>query len=260
MQPKALIRRTSDPLPPVSVSFGGGGFLAMAFGMGVIDGLEDAGLPTSGAPMIGTSGGAWAAAASTLRLPLADIVDATSNGKRNGLTMPEITRGVFGDLRDARIRSTAVELRSGRVRILSGDEHDVADVVGASASAPGLFPPYQLDGRRYVDGGLYSSTAAYLAPAADLLVLAAPMAGSVLGPMGMMSSRIVDSESRMWRLRTGGDVLVLRPDRRFAAAVGGGLRCLLDPERAPRVYEAARELAGAQVGRLGDRSTAPVAA
>jgi hypothetical protein len=247
-------------LPPIGFSLGGGGFLAMAFGMGIVDGLAEAGLPVEGSPMIGTSGGAWAAAGSTLRLPLADMVEAAASGKSKGRTLPEITRSVFGDLRDARIRSTAIELRSGRIRVLRGDEVDVADVVGASASAPGLFPPYVLNGRRYVDGGLYSSTAAYLAPPAGLLVVAAPMAGSVLGPVGMVSARVVETEIRLWRLRTGGRVLCLKPDRRLASAVGGGLRCLLDPERAPRVYEAARELAVERADRVMGSPRLPAAA
>jgi hypothetical protein len=72
------------------------------------------------------------------------------------------------------------------------------------------------------------------------------MAGAVLGPMGNWFSRVLQAELLLWRRRSGGQVLCIRPDRQFAAAVGGGLRCLLDPDRTPRVYDAARNLAAAR--------------
>jgi hypothetical protein len=247
--------RDVRPARPVSACFGGGGFLAMAFALGVADALADAGVPVHEGPMLGTSGGAWAAAAAALGLPLAGLVDAAATGKRSGVAQPELTRQVFGDSRDRRVRATAVDRRSGRLRILRAEQLGVADVVGASSSAPGLFPPYALEGRRYIDGGVYSPTAAHLAPASQLLVVAAPMAGAVLGPMGRWYSRVLDAELLLWRRRTGGQVLCIRPDRRFTAAVGGGMRCLLDPDRTPLVYDAARALASARLKQLPRRSS-----
>jgi hypothetical protein len=74
------------------------------------------------------------------------------------------------------------------------------------------------------------------------------MAGAVLGPMGRWFSTSLDAELFRWRRRTGGRTLVLRPDRAFSATVGGGLRCLMNPERTPAVYDAARRL-GLSQGR-----------
>jgi hypothetical protein len=252
--------RDGGTTPALSMCFGGGGFLAMAFGLGVVDGLRDAGVRTQEAPMLGTSGGAWAAGAAALGLPLADLLDVASQGKEDGVAHSQITRRAFGEARDARVLTTAVDRRTGRLRVLHGDVHPVADVVGASSAAPGLFPPYPLAGRRYVDGGLYSPTAAHLAPRARVLVVASPMASRLLGAVGTGMARLLRQELLLWRLRTGGQVLWLRPDRAFAAEVGKGFRTLLDADRAPRVYEAARALAAQRAVELTDRAELALAA
>jgi hypothetical protein len=215
----------------------------MAFGLGVLDGLAEAGLPVHEAPLLGTSGGAWAAGTYALGLPLADVVHASATGKRAGVPQNELTRSVFGDSRDPRVRATAIERRTGRIRILKGSEVGVADAIGASSSLPGLFPAYDVNGKRYVDGGLRSPTAAQLSPSASLLVVAAPMAGAGFGPMGRVLSTTLETELFRWRRRTGGATLVLSPDREFSAAVGSGLRCLLNAATTPVVYDAARRLA-----------------
>jgi predicted acylesterase/phospholipase RssA len=215
----------------------------MAFGVGVVDGLAEVGLTVTEGPMLGTSGGAWAAATAAHGLRLADVVEATATGKRSGVPQTEITRGLFGDTRNHRLGATVVDRRTGRLRVLRADKHRVADVVGASSSAPGLFPPYPIGKRRYIDGGIYTPTAASLAASARLLVVVAPMGAAVLGPVGRFYERLLDAEERLWRLRTGGKVLRIAPDRRFAADVGRGVQCLLDPDRTSLVYERARDLA-----------------
>jgi hypothetical protein len=86
------------------------------------------------------------------------------------------------------------------------------------------------------------------------------MAGPTLGGMGTWFSRVLDAELRLWRLRTGGTVLCIRPGRRFAAEVGRGVRVLLDPDRTPLVYEAAHDLAVAGAKSLLRRVPGPLAA
>src|SRR4051812_35294776 len=48
---------------PVAACFGGGGAYGIGFNLGVATGLQDAGIDVLGGPMLGTSAGAYAAAA-----------------------------------------------------------------------------------------------------------------------------------------------------------------------------------------------------
>lgn len=56
----------------------------------------------------------------------------------------------------------------------------IADAVRASASIPGVFPPTVINGRRYMDGAVASSTSADLAVGQELdeVVILAPLAGA----------------------------------------------------------------------------------
>ncbi|HVJ94587.1 MAG TPA: patatin-like phospholipase family protein, partial [Labilithrix sp.] len=60
----------------------------------------------------------------------------------------------------------------------------IRDAVRASWAIPGWFPPVEIGGRRYVDGGVFSPTSADLvAPLGlDEVVVVAPMASSNPGP------------------------------------------------------------------------------
>jgi predicted acylesterase/phospholipase RssA len=236
--------------PVVSACLGGGGFFAIAFNMGVVHGLQDAGLPIGEGLLLGTSGGAWAAGALALAVPMEEVVDATVRGKVSGVAHHEITRHVFGDSRDRRVRTTAIDRRTGQQRILHAEQLGVADVVGASSAAPGLFPPYPIGSRRYVDGGLYSPTSAHHAAPADVLVVVAPMAGPRLRPMGPMYARMAKNEARLWRIRTRrrGRTLYIEPTSAVAAVAGRGWRGLIDHRSTSAVYREAREL-GVRRGR-----------
>jgi predicted acylesterase/phospholipase RssA len=238
---------------PVSACFGGGGFFAIAFNMGVADGLQDAGIPVCAGPMLGTSGGAWAAGALALSIGLDEVVDLTCSAKAGGLSQRESTRRVFNDSKDGRVRTTAVDVRTGQRCILRGDELGVADVVGASSSAPGLFPPYVIGSRRYIDGGMYSPTAANCSATSRLLVVVAPLAGPMVRPMGMMCTHLAKNEMRLWRVRTGGRVLFIRPSGSLAALAGRGFSVLLDPACTRTVYRHARDLALVRLERFAKR-------
>jgi predicted acylesterase/phospholipase RssA len=146
------------PTAEFSSCFGGGGFFAIAFGMGVADGMADVGIRLADHAMLGTSGGAWAAGALATGVPLDQVVATAASAKASGRPHPEIVRAVFGDLHDERVSTVVVDRRSGRRRIMRAAEVGVADAVGASSAAPGLFPAYEIGRRKYVDGGLYSPT------------------------------------------------------------------------------------------------------
>jgi predicted acylesterase/phospholipase RssA len=240
------------PVRPVSACFGGGGFFAIALSMGVADGLEDAGVPVRQGPMLGTSGGAWAAGALAAGVSMEHIVEVTA---RAGPDVPhrDMTHRVFGDRRDRRVRTVAIDLRNGRRQVLRGDRVGLADAVGASSAAPPMFPPYRIGRSRFVDGGLYSSTSAQLAASSRLLVLVAPMAGPMLRPVTTGFAQLARQEARLWRLRSRGRVLYVEPTRALLEAAGTGWRRILDPATTGNVYRQARELGRERGARFLER-------
>jgi NTE family protein len=230
----------------ISTCFGGGGYFSIAFSLGVAEGLTDVGLPVAEHPMLGTSGGAWAAAALASSVPLGEIVEVTSRTS-SGVSHREVVHEVLGERSDPRVSTVAIDRATGQRQVLRGDRVGVADAVGASSAAPGMFPPYRIGRRRYIDGGMYSPTAAHRAASAALLVLVVPMSGPILRGAGAVFSRLARNEARLWRWRTGGRVLHIEPNRAVAAAAGSGWRSLIDPETTEAVHREARVL-GREVG------------
>jgi predicted acylesterase/phospholipase RssA len=239
----------------ISSCFGGGGYFAIAFNMGVAEGLEDAGIPISANPMLGTSGGAWAAGALVASVPLQHIVDLTSRGKSSGMSHGEMTSSVFGDCRDERVRTVAIDRRTGRRRILRSDHVGVAHAVGASSAAPGMFPAYPIDGRNYVDGGTYSPTSAHMSAPAKTLVVVAPLAGPLFGRMTAGFSWLARNETTVWRMRHRGRVLLIEPTAAVVDAAGSGWRRLIDATTTDSVYRHARELGRERGLRFVEQST-----
>ena len=121
-----------------------------------------------------------------------------------------------------------VEMYSGERRGFKAGEEDVApfaDAVLASTAIPGVFPPVQINGRQYVDGGAYSATSLDLAADAGCkaIVCIAPLGyrseGALLAPDPRMwpamltrsfFARSLKREVTQAR-EQGVDVLVLRP-------------------------------------------------
>lgn len=102
---------------------------------------------------------------------------------------------------------------------------DLATAVAASAAVPLVFEPVQVEGRRYVDGGVGSGTSADLLlghrEPLDLVIVIAPMAATETREDGRFYEGIVDRlgeaalESEIDALKGAWpdvDVLVLRPD------------------------------------------------
>jgi hypothetical protein len=240
----------TGPDAGVTACFGGGGFFALAFNIGVAEGLAEAGIDVRRGVMLGTSGGAWASGALATGAELGEVVDTCYHGKTEGRPLSAMTYDLLGDSRDERVRTTAVELRSGRRHVLRGEVVGVAAAVAASAAAPGLFTPQLVGSRRYIDGGMYSPTAAHLAPSARLLVTVAPMAGPLLGPVGAWWSRQAAIETRAWRLRHGGQVLLIQPGKAMAAVAGRGFRILLNHRDTEAIRRSAREVAAVRGERF----------
>ena len=84
--------------------------------------------------------------------------------------------------------------------------------VAASCAGPGVFPPVEIDGRRYIDGGMRSPTNADRAAGY----------GRVLAITAMMDAEfkeLLDQEASSLR-RAGAKVLVFIPDEASSSAIG----------------------------------------
>lgn len=132
---------------------------------------------------------------------------------------------------DGRLRVVCVERESGR-RVVFGapgaPAATVAQAIQASCSVPWLYRPVTIDGREYVDGGLWSPTSIDVAPAArETRVLCLNPTGSAAGdaaPHGVIrtTSRSAAALEALTLRRRGAEVTVVAPDRRAAAALSGG--------------------------------------
>lgn len=148
----------------------------------------------------------------------------------------------------------AVDYDSGRRVVFGragGPESSVGDAVLASCSIPGWFAPQTIGGRRYVDGGIASSTSLGLlarpgAPVLDEVFVLAPMAShhydDPRDPLARMERRLrrlltrwLDVEVAAVRA-TGTRVTVLTPGPADLAAMGWNL---MNPRRRERVLDTA---------------------
>jgi NTE family protein len=156
---------------------------------------------------------------------------------------------------DGRLRVTAVEKASGR-RVVFGSpgapNATVADAVAASCTVPWLFAPVRIDGREYVDGGVWSPTNLDIAPAgrgAEILCLnpTASLRGSgdVISLFRRVSRSAAAVETLVLR-RRGARVRVIGPDHSAARTMGLNL---MDRSRSEATlsagYAQGRALAGA---------------
>ncbi|MFC5802842.1 patatin-like phospholipase family protein [Streptomyces formicae] len=141
----------------------------------------------------------------------------------------EVRRAVFAERllalewpRARRLVVTAVDALTGEFRAFDRESGvELIDAVGASCAVPGVWPPVTIDGRRFIDGGVRSSTNADLALGYGTVVVVAPIAvggGPVLSARTLVS-RLTASGSR---------VVLITPDRGARRAFG---RNVLDPSR-----------------------------
>jgi NTE family protein len=230
---------------PIAACFGGGGAFGIAFDMGVTAGLLESGIPVDRGPMLGTSAGAWTAASLAAGVTHHELMEvAIAPARPDGpVAVIDITQAVFGDRSDSRVSAMVIQLPPGVRRTLSGADHSLAELVAASSSPPRLAAPHRIDGRRCIDAGITRSTSVDRAKGARVLVVVAPIAGGVLGRYGRVSEQVTRYEMQQWRVRTGGDVLYVRPTQRIAALVAGrGFQGLIDVDVAHDVYEPSYEL------------------
>ena len=236
---------------PLSMVYGGGGVFGIAYGAGVAAGLAELGIAVHTAPALGTSAGAWVAGAVALGLGYDDFEHLGSpEVPTRKPVLYEWALTIFGDARHHLVAASAVHLRTRRRHILDGGQYPLADLVTASSAVPGLLPPHRVDGRRYIDGGMWSVTSVDAARDADEVIVIAPLAGPVMGPMGRAAGLLLDRELRSWRdAHPGKRITLIRPNKEIARLAGRSPLSLFEADRARTVYPLAVE----QGRRWGER-------
>jgi len=115
---------------------------------------------------------------------------------------------------------TAVDAETGAFQLWTRESGvGVTRAVASSCSVPGVYPPVTLKGRRYIDGGMRSSTNADLAKGHDLVVVVQVRSGATAGAAAEAFARRFDTEVAELRA-AGAKVVVLAPDAGSQAAMG----------------------------------------
>ncbi|WP_460795057.1 patatin-like phospholipase family protein [Nocardioides pacificus] len=241
---------------PLAMVYGGGGVFGIAYTAGVAAGLAATGVPVATAPSLGTSAGSWTASAVALGMTYEDMghAKATPVPNRHAGVLADVARGLFGEATHPLVSVSAVALRSGRRHILDGGRYPLADLVAASSAVPGLLPPHRVDGRLYIDGGMWSATSVDAAAEADHVIVVAPLAGVVMGAMGRTAGFLLERELNKWRSRhPESTITLIRPNRAMAEIAGIRPLALFVDARARQVYPLAVEQGvrrGEQLRRL----------
>lgn len=229
---------------PLAMVYGGGGVFGIAYTAGVAAGLAELGFPVATAPSLGTSAGSWTAAATALGLPAEDLMAVRSPSVPNRRTgvLADIARELFGEASHPLVAVSAICVRTRRRHILDGGRYPLADLLAASSAVPGLLPPHRVDGRLYVDGGMWSATSVDAAAEADHVIVVAPLAGAVMGPLGRTAGFLLDRELQRWRARhPDRTITLIRPNQEMARVAGIRPLALFDDARARDVYPLAYE-------------------
>ena len=117
---------------------------------------------------------------------------------------------------------TAVDAVSGAFQLWTKESGvGLVRAVASSCSVPGVYPPITLKGRRYIDGGMRSSTNADMASGYDLVVVVALRLGGAGGAVGERIAARLDEEIET--LKDGATVAVITPDEASIAAFGANL-------------------------------------
>ena len=251
---------------------GGGGITGIAWELGILTGLAEAGVDLTDADVVvGTSAGAVVGAQVTNGVPLADLYaaqleppDAEIGGRLSRiaalkLVPPYLLPGSGRDKlarvgRVARashepgsvdrervirarlpvhawpgrdLRITAVDTESGEFTVFTpGSGVDLVAAVAASCAVPTVWPPVEIGGRSYMDGGMRSTANVDVALGAERVVVLAPLPRS-LSRKTSIRAQLDTVGAREWS--------VVTPDAEALAAFG---RNLLDPARRKVAAEA----------------------
>jgi NTE family protein len=137
------------------------------------------------------------------------------------------------------LRISVVDAKTGERRLFDRSSGvPLSRAVAASCAVPGLFPPIDIDGRRYMDGGVWSGTHAdfLIAEAPELVVVIAPMVEGVV-VFGELMERTLDEEIRGLEA-VGSRVLQIVPKAEDREVFGPNM---MDSTRSKQVRLFARE-------------------
>ena len=111
---------------------------------------------------------------------IALAADTPSTAARRAVIEARLTVRSWGD---RSLRLTAVDAESGELRVFDRDSGvELVDAVMASCAVPGVWPVVEIDGHRYMDGGMRSGSNADLAAGASRVLIITPSTEQT--PMG----------------------------------------------------------------------------
>lgn len=135
---------------------------------------------------------------------------------------------------------TSVDARSGKPRNFTRDDGvDLVDAVAASCAVPGIWPPVTIGKRRYIDGGMRSTSNADLAAGYDDVL--------VISPMPELPMAGASVKKAIARLNEQSCVVTIQADADSLAAMGSNP---LDPATARPAAEAGRAQAAAHIAEV----------
>lgn len=248
-----------------SIALGGGGTFGMGVEAGYLDEFKDRGADFRNAQIIGTSAGSWVGGFVATGKTFEEITSKVKKVKvpnHQPNYLRDIAREIFADERASNVSGMAVRwpTRPGelpRMEALNGGEHDLADIVAASSSVPGLFPKHKINEKLYYDGGIRSMASANLAPKSHKLLAIAALGGNLgeginmklgrfnvsPGPFGRVAGFALEKwfeiEMGQWKRQHGGELIFIRPNREINALVRTPMDCF-SVEVGKRAYELAR--------------------
>jgi NTE family protein len=112
-----------------------------------------------------------------------------------------------------RLLIVAVDTETGEEYFMDRESGvSLVDAVAASCAVPGIRPPVTIAGRRYMDGGMRSTTNADLAKGYDRVL--------ILNPLGANEDWMSIIEEAEALEREGSRVLVIEPDAASVTAIG----------------------------------------
>jgi NTE family protein len=114
------------------------------------------------------------------------------------------------------LKIVAVDAETGEPRMFDNTSGvSLVDAVTASSAVPGVWPPVTIDGRRYVDGGVRSSSNADYAAGASRVLVIVPLGTAELFPREKSLAQAVEE------LRAcGAEVAIVEPDEASRGAMG----------------------------------------
>ena len=93
------------------------------------------------------------------------------------------------------LRITAIDVENGSLQIWTANSYaSLHQAVASSCAVPTLYPPVEIAGRRYIDGGVGSPTNASVAVGFDLVIVIDPRGG--VSPLAGEVEQLEESGSR----------------------------------------------------------------